>query len=182
MRRILFLLALSAGVLVLGTGCAGSGYFASRGRDAADIFTLTLGTGFGVKARIGPVQPAILMNHDITGLRAGEGVYSNLDEDHNWEIYFPVPISDKRGTCGIGYYNTREIATKRGKQIREISPIPLVVVPDLEPGEEPTFDPQYTQIEVAGGAILTVRAGFNIGEFLDFLLGWFTVDLYDDDF
>ncbi len=27
----------------------------------------------------------------------------------------------------------------------------------------------------------TLRLGFNPGELLDFLLGWFTIDIYNDD-
>jgi hypothetical protein len=184
MKRSVVLVIFVFAIAAFGTGCASSGYFASRGRDAADIFTFTIGTGFGIKARIGPLQPAILINHDMVGLRAGEGVVSNLDIEHNYEMYFPVPISDRKKSCGFGYYKAGETATKRMKDLKEISPMPLIVLPEApDPGmdEERTY-PQFTQIEVAGGAILTVRAGFNIGEFADFILGWFGVDIYKDDF
>ncbi|MCB1172772.1 MAG: hypothetical protein KDK39_04365 [Leptospiraceae bacterium] len=39
----------------------------------------------------------------------------------------------------------------------------------------------YTRLELQAGAWLGFRAGFNVGELLDFLVGWTTVDLYNDD-
>jgi hypothetical protein len=41
--------------------------------------------------------------------------------------------------------------------------------------------PYYTQIEVIAGFGGGVRLGFNIGEFLDFILGWGIIDIYGDD-
>ena len=40
---------------------------------------------------------------------------------------------------------------------------------------------RWTQIEVAIGLIGDVRLGFNPGELLDLLLGFFGADLYGDD-
>ena len=40
---------------------------------------------------------------------------------------------------------------------------------------------RWTQIEVAAGLFGDVRLGFNPGELLDFLLGFFGADLYGDD-
>ncbi len=42
----------------------------------------------------------------------------------------------------------------------------------------PTY---FTQMEVSLGVFGGVKLGFNPGELLDFLLGWFTIDLYGDD-
>ena len=39
----------------------------------------------------------------------------------------------------------------------------------------------YTDIECVAGFLLLIRIGFNPGELLDFLLGWTTLDIYDDD-
>ena len=39
----------------------------------------------------------------------------------------------------------------------------------------------YTQIEMAAGLGGTLRLGVNPGEFVDFLLGWTTLDIFDDD-
>jgi len=42
----------------------------------------------------------------------------------------------------------------------------------------PTY---FTQIEITVGAYIGLKIGFNPGELLDFLLGWFTIDIYRDD-
>ena len=39
----------------------------------------------------------------------------------------------------------------------------------------------YTQMEVVVGLGGTLRLGFNPGELLDFILGWATIDIYNDD-
>jgi hypothetical protein len=39
----------------------------------------------------------------------------------------------------------------------------------------------YTQIEVVGGLLGSLRLGVNPGELADFLLGWFGVDFFHDD-
>jgi hypothetical protein len=53
--------------------------------------------------------------------------------------------------------------------------------------DEPPHDPEYhsnqyyTQIEVVGGFIGTLRVGINPGEMADLLLGIFGLDIYKDD-
>ena len=39
----------------------------------------------------------------------------------------------------------------------------------------------YTDVKVVAAPILGARIGFNIGEFADFLLGWFDLDIFGDD-
>ena len=53
---------------------------------------------------------------------------------------------------------------------------------DAKPSsEKKTFWPYYTQVEAVAGVGYGVRFGFNIGEFIDLLLGWTTIDIYGDD-
>ena len=55
-------------------------------------------------------------------------------------------------------------------------------IPFWDPPEPVGGNPaRWTQIEVAAGLLGGVRLGFNPGELLDLLLGFFGVDLYDDD-
>ncbi len=55
------------------------------------------------------------------------------------------------------------------------------------PGKEgddgpcPLFHPYFAQLEVEGGFLFTFKVGFNVGEFADFILGWFGIDFFDDD-
>ncbi len=39
----------------------------------------------------------------------------------------------------------------------------------------------YTDVNVVAAPVLGARIGFNIGEFADFLLGWFGLDIFGDD-
>lgn len=73
-------------------------------------------------------------------------------------------------------------------------PVPfLVVIPPPDPymaafrsmvapqARKPLFHPFYTQVEVVGGLVGTLRVGLNPGEFVDFLLGFARIDFFDDD-
>jgi hypothetical protein len=66
--------------LVLLGALTGSGpsYLAERGRDAADVFTASVGLGFGAKARVGPVQVGLLLREKCYGVRSGV-VFRNED-------------------------------------------------------------------------------------------------------
>jgi len=88
--RILRALILMAACLA--AGCASSSYMANRGRDAADVLTLTLGAGGGIKARVGPIQLAVFDNTDIVGLRAGQFLGNGTDLVDNGETYVPLPV------------------------------------------------------------------------------------------
>ena len=85
MRTVLRLILL-LGAATIATGCA-TPYMKDRGRDAADIFTASIGYGGGVKARVGPVNPGLFLEVDVAGFRGGS--------------WFPV---DKR-VHGWGFYN-----------------------------------------------------------------------------
>ena len=41
--------------------------------------------------------------------------------------------------------------------------------------------PYYTEAEVILAGYHSLRIGLNVGEMLDFLLGWTTIDIFDDD-
>jgi hypothetical protein len=168
--------------------------------DAADILTLTMGIGAGVKGRVGPLQVAAINNADLIGLRAGQWLSNGNDMDENSEMYSPFPISswvepESREGSMVGprvrtalpswwkrsapfgrelfKYGVRSPAAFRGKEIESHSPLPIWVM-----DRSPAF---YTQVEVSGGLLFTGRVGFNAGELLDFLLGWAGADIYDDD-
>jgi hypothetical protein len=183
--------ALVLGMLAAGSGCVSArAYFHDRWRDAKDVFTVTAGTGGGAKVRVGPVQVGVFLNSDYTGLRGGAGFYlkdkvaKRLDEQRIADFVSPIPIPgpcvvlasdevfDPGWISGDGE-NCDPIAEQRGKYFRARSSIPFVSGADR---------PEYfTQIEVAAGIGCTLRLGFNVGELLDFLLGWTTLDIYGDD-
>ena len=62
--QIVVLIALASQM----AGCASSGYWVNRKRDAADIFTFTAGNGLGAKIRFGPYYAGWLENNEKIGL------------------------------------------------------------------------------------------------------------------
>jgi hypothetical protein len=91
-RKVVRLLA----VLFLASvvcGCTSAPYWRNRRLDAADVVTLTVGIGDGVKARIGPLQVAALRNSDLAGLRSGCWFLNGNDLVDNDELYSPVPFT-----------------------------------------------------------------------------------------
>ena len=174
-------LAIVAGVALAAAGCATPTYLADRGRDAADILTVTLGTGGGAKARVGPVQVALLQNSDIGGLRAGRFFVDGLDLEVNDEIYvLPFPMANV-GVKGWGWpfglegfsHGPNSVAAARGKDVFAESRFPCLVTGGSAP--------YYGQIEVVAGLGFTLHLGLNVVELLDFLVGWVGIDICKDD-
>ena len=75
MKRILKITLLVVTV-ACGTGCA-TGYWVDRGRDAADVFTATVGCGVGAKGRLGPINVGLAFDSTIAGVRGGKGFMSS---------------------------------------------------------------------------------------------------------
>jgi len=160
---------------MVSAGCSTPGYLADRGRDLADVATLTLGTGAGAKVRVGPLQAAAFSNSDLVGLRASQFLVDGNGLVFNDERYGFLPFREEGAWFGNEAFNhgLNSVSTRRGKQVLARSPLPLVVI-----GSGAPF---YTQIEIAGGLCFTARVGLNPGELLDFFLGWAHVDIYGDD-
>ncbi len=154
------------------TGCA-THYMVDRKRDAADVFTVSVGVGAGVKTRIGFLHAGLFAGVDKLGLRGGEVRIYDTDGEES--------LGSISAECTIFSLENFHYAEDRGKEYSSLG-IPLVCG-SIEPLEDGKFrlHPFYTQIEVAGGLLGTVRLGFNLGEFVDFFGGWMGVDLYGDD-
>ena len=157
------------------TGCA-TPYMVDRGRDAADIFTATVGYGGGAKVRVGPIQTGIFANLEGYGLRGGYfGDQFGGDDISEYTIDYDFFIQSKES------YGPRKFLS-RGKGINS-SGYFIITIPHDLPWDHFANNkaPYYTQIEVAVGIHGTLRLGFNPGELLDFILGWITIDIYNDD-
>lgn len=189
-RIIQFVLA----VLVAATlsGCASTGgYWTDRGRDAADIFTVTGGLGLGAKVRVGPVATGLLFQSDTVGLRGGGTVQTDYD---NFDIVLLCSGLENFSQKPLDLDKVNldsETKCWRGKEYRSdmgfFFHVPREKYVDTcsTPGFREFFYhtkwPYYTQIDVVAAAIPSVRFGFNPGELLDFLLGFTTLDIADDD-
>jgi len=187
-KRLLTLLGLG---LLLGAGGCGTprGYWTDRGRDAMDMFNFAVGAGAGAKGQIGPLASGILFDATQVGLRNGQWLtpttYHNefTAPEFQYENKLQPPPVDRDVQAlliGRDHWGGRPDAIDRGKPY-EAGQTLLVAWP--HPVGSRTRHPAayYTQVEGVIGLGLNLRAGFNPGEILDFLLGWFEVDIYDDD-
>ncbi|MCX7009266.1 MAG: hypothetical protein NTY53_18810 [Kiritimatiellaeota bacterium] len=185
---IICLLALVASL----TGCASTrGYFVDRGRDAADIFTVTAGVGGGGQVRLGPIPLGFLRTSDVTGLRYGDVFCRAHPPDTEAEekcrtcgaicgiLLFPV-------CCLVGFGGDGKGVSRYFEAIGN-----ALDYYDKFPMSEPQLlrhkDAQGVrasdsyQLEAVAGLGLVFRVGINFGELLDFILGWTTIDIFGDD-
>lgn len=171
MIQLLAIVLLAAGV----TGCASTkAYLVDRGRDAADIFSVSVGVGAGAKARVGPVHVGLAAVHDTVGLRGGEPFAVPILIDSLDPLDFDLLIFGGESQEKAGFDRFKEFETEGGLQCFS------TVCSSTSP-ERPTLHPYYTEVEVAGGLGVTLRVGFNSGELVDFILGWFGIDIFNDD-
>jgi hypothetical protein len=194
------LLCLGAAALIAGCGCRSTGYWAARGRDLADIATVTTGPGLGVKLRTGPAHlTPLLLYVDAGGLRGGECFYvPGLGLDRRqppqdvgalwWAssvwVLPEVPRLEERGKAHLAT-PLKLPPTAELYDILSDTP-PFVTMPRLHwPAEKLTVTrypvAYHSELEFVLALGWGLRLGLNPGEILDFVLGWFRLDLYDDD-
>jgi hypothetical protein len=174
--HVMLAIAVTSGL----AGCASTrAYFVDRGRDAVDIVTLTAGTGLGAKAKAGPFATGLMFNGDVIGLRGGES-FATLDYEA-LDIWFPVPLLGELGwICGLEEWDARD-PDPRHKSFGHTSCCPLVIS-DLFGDKKSSWATPYPyQFELGIGLGLSLHAGINPAELADFIVGWFALDLFNDD-
>ncbi|MFC1452114.1 hypothetical protein ACFLSJ_02065 [Verrucomicrobiota bacterium] len=117
-------------------GCAATGYLVDRGRDAADVFTVTLGAGSGAKVRVGPLQVAAFENTDLLGIRAGQGFLSGGNLTDNREVYAFFPLLRKTDyadpvVTSVFSGGTGTTSDYRDRAAQPHSPLPYTAWGDL---------------------------------------------------
>jgi hypothetical protein len=159
------------------TGCSTT-YLTDRWRDGLDICNVSIGLGAGAKARVSLVQTGLIYEKDFAGLRNGAGfaVSPSLDAGSDNQTGSEIGVI----SFGAEVSNSGGAAEARGKQFSTMG----VFIPQGwwytdKIGELPAH--YHTQIEAVAGLGLVFRVGFNPGELADFLLGWTTLDLFQDD-
>lgn len=155
-------------------GCATmKGYIADRNRDAADIITLTVGTGLGLKVRASSLHVGLLTAVDEAGLRGGE-FYSSMS-NHYFMAFSDFEII----LLGFEeFYQRDSISGLRGKHYHA-SGFPIWTYVHADSWQEKL--PYYTDIQLVAGLFKHIRIGINPGELLDFILGLTTIDIFNDD-
>lgn len=169
-------------------------YFIDRKRDAADIFNASIGGGIGGRIRISLFHVGfLLLNNDFIGFKNAYYFHDNYAKtiDLGDVDTFILPA----GTEGIlnwpmwfgGEFFKSEskestLIIKRNKEYGACSIIPFISTSDGAKKLITTFTPYYyTQIEAIIGFVPSLRLGFNPGELIDFILGWTTIDIFNDD-
>ena len=177
MKQMVILTILTLTV-VFGTGCT-SGYWTDRGRDAADIFTISYGYGLGAKAIVGPLHAGLLFNSEIGGMRGGviKPVFEPNSAGHGATPVDFKPAVDLDITLMSLEWFEEEDASERRKTFKSDS---ALIYPVWQLKDRRGI-PTCTKLEVVAGCGLSLRLGFNPGELVDFLFGIFGTDLFDDD-
>ncbi|NCD35433.1 MAG: hypothetical protein EOL87_18775 [Spartobacteria bacterium] len=176
-------------------GCT-TGYVADRGRDAADIFTVGVGYGLGTKVRVGPVQLGLLYEVSSASLRGGELSADNQETvgPETGDVLGLMMGTESFFKCRLPR-NKNFLATNLNlfpDESDELFLIPFIFAAEplqtpswtathSGPKDQPPPYYYYSQIEFVASLYRSIRIGFNPGELLDFLLGWTTVDIYNDD-
>jgi hypothetical protein len=181
----LIVVCLLIGLVAVLSGCATHNYWTDRLHDAADMVTLTGGVGAGAKGRVGPLHAGLLWNVGCVGLRGGS-FETDLDvghhvmglRDRDYLVWAEESFQGGGGDTWPNLVDRRKHFDARGYPL-----LSLVHETNIDGDREFTSHPfyYYTQVEAVVGLVLTVRVGANPGEMVDFILGWTTLDIFDDD-
>jgi hypothetical protein len=192
--------ALVVATLLLATGCQTtvSGYLSRRGRDFKDCFLIQTGLGIGLGVDVkagGLVHASALMSAHFDEGTVG-WVYGEPRPADELHATIVGHVSNE-GDLGIGLIHV----SARSYQDTSVGHVCFGVLPAafslhggtwlwLDPDEEwaglekAVRSARIHAFDVEAGVMLLLwgfRAGFSPGEFLDFLLGWFGIDIAGDD-
>jgi len=168
--KIRFLFILS--VVALTGGCASPGYFADRAHDLGDVATFTLGDGIGARVVVGPLYV---------------NSFFHFQEDRiGWQNGGPTLLGDENvnrdygAWFGLGqeWRHFSDLQTQRKKDYKMGIADKIPFFMRFEGGRAVS---RLTQLEVAAAVVLGIRVGVNAPELLDFILGWVSLDITEDD-
>jgi hypothetical protein len=175
--RLLMFHVLATLICSLCATCKSVGFWGDRVRDLADVATATVGKGWGLKGRVGPLQAGWVRHRDRAGIRNG------------CLLWWPS-VDD-----GIGYFDNHariyctelcrlpDSAFARGKNYESSGLGFLVYIAFVDPGGVPSYMGRYyySRLSLTLGLGASIHIEVNLGEVLDFVLGWFTIDIFNDD-
>ncbi|XDD49670.1 hypothetical protein AB3N59_14905 [Leptospira sp. WS92.C1] len=157
-------------------------YLASRVKDFAEIFTLTINTNeYGARAIVGPLslglhmQPEKSYNPDeilgripdttTSSFGLQGGLIGPKDNSNFTILFFTFESSQSSVNSSCGY-------SRKSKEVEKSNL--------FSPGFN--FKPfELSRLGVSAGLYLGLRAEVNPVELLDFFLGFFGIDIYKDD-
>jgi hypothetical protein len=207
MKRVVIISGL-AFLLALGSGCAGFGaYMKDRGNDFADCFTARAGICYGLGVR---AQASNYLGASIglsVGKKAGYFGRQYVEAEGNWVgiplLQLATPflvvwpsIAEEYGnqpyttwhfiwdacTCllGTSYEHNFDAALPDNVRVLGFNLGEFVHPIRMEPPTPFIREKFFVEVGVTLFAV-SFDAGFNPVEFVDFLLGWTTLDITGDD-
>lgn len=178
--RTVYYLSLLATILLTCSGCT-SAYWLDRGRDFNDVFHMGIGPGIGASGRVSAVQMGIVSEMDFINLRGVQPLHA-FGKANTWstaEMVLSGAEEFKGGPAQAIMQQRRKTYGMDKIFMCWMRPMNNAKgTANLPHSVSPAF---YSDLEVTAGLLLAVRVGFNPGELVDFLLGFFTVDFYSDD-
>lgn len=150
------------------SGKAGN-YFSDRIMDSRDILTFTAvyGAAAGVKAQVGPLGAGLYFQPGSVGhgvdLSSETGLKSAEVTDHHVTDFAILLGTDSSQPNSLTDSGLRHEFRNKGYK---------------SPFRHP---PAYTRLGFAAALGIGVRVELNVGELLDFLLGFALIDIYGDD-
>ena len=166
-------LAVSAGLLL--SGCA---WLGGRGRDLGDIVRAEGSIGVGLQANVTATDLLHLgvgsSRRHTGGWAYGFGTGERRDEDH-----LPLSLISLAADPENAALHSLRMKTDKDEKAHRCE-----IVGPVTFGSGPVQKPpmQFWNLEVGVMALVAgVDLGVNVGEFADFLLGCFGLDIADDD-
>jgi len=177
-------LKLAAVMAAVAAGCAQPprGYLGKRAADLGDCFTFTVGYGLMTYARVKFTDWAVVGAGIAARERWGwRGRYG----DRGWEKQRggDVYLGDVHYEAGLPFVANEEGSDGGGNRVTTIgvSGTRRRYAKDLEPGGWAAKLADRFWIGFAATAGLSLEVGFNIAEFVDFLVGLTALDILADD-
>ena len=173
-----------------------NGYLRCRLRDAGDVAAFSVGAGMGAKVRVGPIHAGLLRQVDLLGFRYGSALTPLGDQEEM--DYYDIDVTLRCGESSVRVmdeertswpsreYPVRVLfrrsptASSRDGRARPIRLSPRSTATRAT-SATPCSIPTTPNASSCIGLLGTIRLGLNPGELIDFLLGWSTVDIFDDD-
>ncbi len=169
-------------LVILGvvSGCASTNVFlGKRLHDAADIVTITAGTGIGANVRCGVFHAGLFADKSFVGLRGGEFFLGSLHGEETFDFLTLDATVYALQYAGAGDSRKKGLTLLSGLGTEDTAVFcPFIMSPASYPETDKSV---YSQIEVGVGLGVGLQIGFNPGELIDFLLGWTGIDIYKDD-
>lgn len=181
-------------------------YVKNRIQDAADIFTFEVQSGsYGASARVGPLKAGFNYK-DPSGYAGGlRGGYSGRQNSAEFtalvfgsDYHTAGPVEEymeiekmhrdriRKAKKELEEKYSENILYLRNKEFRATSPFGTKKNSAeyrslLKESDVFVTGHYFTQIEFSCGAYFGLKVGVNPGEILDFIAGFFFIDIYRDD-